>query len=180
MQRGRFRSDVYHRISGLVVRVPPLRERPSEIGPLAQYFLQQLAAGRSDAVPELTDAALAALAQHSWPGNVRELRNVIERSALLADGGSIGAEHIRVDPPPQLPAPDVDVEEPTRVDALPHLPIPRPVPDERARLIEALERCGGNQRRAAELLGISRRTLVNRLNKWDLPRPRKAALKRRP
>jgi len=173
VQRGRFRSDVYHRISGLVVRVPPLRERTSEIVPLARHFLQQLSAARSEAAPELTEPALAALAQHSWPGNVRELRNVIERSALLADGGPIGAEHILVERPP-LPVPDADVEEPTRVDAVPHPPTPRTVPDERARLIEALESCGGNQRRAAELLGVSRRTLVNRLDKWELPRPKKA------
>jgi len=176
VQAGRFRSDFYHRLSGLVVHVPPLRERPSEIEPLAHHFLNRLYTGPAQPAPELTAPALAVLQRHAWPGNVRELRNVIERAAVLADDRAIGPAHIVLDPVAGAPAADPwDVDVPTRVnDMLPPSHGVDPAPDdERARVIEALAACAGNQRKAAELLGISRRTLVNRLNKWNLPRPKK-------
>jgi DNA-binding NtrC family response regulator len=175
VRAGRFRSDLYYRISGLSVRIPPLRERPSELEPLARHFVQQFARAGNERAPELTPAALAALALHDWPGNVRELENVIQRAALVANGGAIGAEHILLD---QATAPSPGDsgawEVPHNVDDAAEL-MPERGRDgaERARVIAALDACAGNQRRAAELLGISRRTLVNWLNKWNLPRPKK-------
>jgi two-component system response regulator AtoC len=173
VRSGQFRGDLYYRISGLSVRVPPLRERRSEIEPLARHFIQLFSAAASEPVPELSRAAVAALEGHSWPGNVRELRNVIERAVLIAGGGVIDEAQIVLD----VPAPHdagSEWDPPTRVQEMLDETLHRAGdPLERERLVAALDACAGNQRRAAELLGISRRTLVNRLNKWRLPRPRK-------
>jgi DNA-binding NtrC family response regulator len=170
---GQFRGDLYYRISGLSVRVPPLRERRSEIEPLARHFIQLFSKAANEPAPELSQAAVAALKAHSWPGNVRELRNVIERAVLIAGGGTIGEAQILLDLPPPHDA-SSEWDAPTRVDEMLDETVRRPGdPLERERLVTALDACAGNQRRAAELLGISRRTLVNRLNKWKLPRPRK-------
>jgi len=172
---GQFRSDLYYRIAGLVVRVPPLRERPSEIEPMVQYFLRQLREKPTQPELTLSGPALAMFQSYNWPGNVRELRNVVERAALIADEGVIEPEHVLLDPSAQPPSDGWDVDVPTRVDHALGAPEAgnSPKGDERARLIQALDACAGNQRRAAELLGISRRTLVNRLDKWNLPRPKK-------
>jgi two-component system response regulator AtoC len=176
VRTGQFRDDLFYRISGLSVRVPPLRERPSEIEPLARHFIRQLAAQAGEQAPELSEAALAALRRHLWPGNVRELRNVIERAVLVAAAGMIERQHILLDRGAPPVARQGERKALTRVDA--KLPSEKggPLLDERARLIAALDACAGNQRRAAELLGVSRRTLVNRLNKWKLPRPKKLAI----
>jgi DNA-binding NtrC family response regulator len=95
----RFRSDLYYRISGVVVRVPPLRQRPVEIEPLSMHFLRQFCKSLEQPEPQLTPLALAALRGHDWPGNVRELRNVIERAALMAGSDPIRREHIVLDTP---------------------------------------------------------------------------------
>jgi DNA-binding NtrC family response regulator len=173
VRSGQFRGDLYYRISGLSIRVPPLRERRSEIEPLARHFIQLFSKAANEPAPELSQAAVAALKAHSWPGNVRELRNVIERAVLIAGGGTIGEAQILLDLPPPHDA-SSEWDAPTRVDEMLDETVRRPGdPLERERLVTALDACAGNQRRAAELLGISRRTLVNRLNKWKLPRPRK-------
>jgi two-component system, NtrC family, response regulator AtoC len=174
VRAGQFRGDLYHRLSGLSVRVPPLRERPSEIEPLARHFVQHFAREAGVPAPVLDERAVLALQKHFWPGNVRELRSVIERALQVADGGIIGNEHVLLDPGAPTERPAHDWDEPTRVQELTEQTLRGSSPlDERARVVAALETCAGNQRRAAELLGISRRTLVNRLNKWKLPRPKK-------
>jgi DNA-binding NtrC family response regulator len=137
-------------------------------------------------VPDLSLSALAALHSHDWPGNVRELKNVMERAVLLAGSGTVTQEHVLPDPMLRSDSGE-DAEE----DATHRVPGRESVPqraqedeqtairkaldddDERQRLIRALELCGGNQTRAAALLGISRRTLINRLDRWKLPRPQK-------
>jgi two-component system, NtrC family, response regulator AtoC len=181
---GRFRSDLYFRLAGISLAIPPLRERPTEVQLLAKTFV--VAASRAlDRDPPLAVApqVLDLLCRYRWPGNVRELRNVIDRAAVLCAGETILPEHL----PPSL----LDVASPPSGAPAPERPAPspmgaRPVPDggggdlpdeiktlERARITAALERCSGNQSRAAELLGISRRTLVSRLAEFGLPRPRK-------
>jgi DNA-binding NtrC family response regulator len=173
VRAGQFRGDLYYRISGLSVRVPPLRERRSEIEPLARHFVRQFSVGANEPAPALQHDAVAALERHSWPGNVRELRNVIERAVLIADGGPVSAAQILLDETPSHSA-SSEWDPPTRVDDLLDETLRHgSTLIERERLVAALDACAGNQRRAAELLGISRRTLVNRLNKWKLPRPRK-------
>jgi len=124
--------------------------------------------------PFLTPAALAALMEYDWPGNVRELRNVVERAVLIAGQEQIRLEHVMLDPSTHESSDFEDVvpdgptqvlKRPKELDALIHA--------ERDRVIRALEECGGNQTRAAKMLGMSRRTLINRLEQWQLPRPKK-------
>jgi transcriptional regulator with GAF, ATPase, and Fis domain len=169
---GRFRADLFYRLNGFVLEIPPLRERVAEIVPLALKFARQARArlGLSPDV-ELTPAARAWLEQNPWRGNIRELRNTMERAVVLADRGAIDAAHLpavtrtrSVQPPPPPPPPTVSPTATT--DAASD-------DDERRRVIEALERCVGNQTRAAKLLGVSRRTLVTKMERYGLPRPRK-------
>ncbi len=176
VKAGRFRSDLYYRIGGMVVRIPPLRERPAEIEPLARHFLRSFAQVSGQQPPVLSEDAKRVLAQHTWPGNVRELRNTMERAALLAVDGIIDAEHLEAERPlteDEMPADFDDVEMVTQVishDAVAGAPEGA---SERERVLKALESCAGNQTRAAKLLGVSRRTLINRLEQFNLPRPKK-------
>jgi DNA-binding NtrC family response regulator len=174
VQAGFFRSDLYYRISGLVVRIPPLRQRRVEIEPLAHFFLRQFAARGGQPEPRLTPGALSLLTAYDWPGNVRELRNVMERAILLATQGVVEPDHILLEaPPPQDELMDAEFDAETAVmEALPPA-APGDEDDERGRVIRALEACGGNQTRAAQMLGVSRRTLINRIEEFNLPRPKK-------
>jgi DNA-binding NtrC family response regulator len=159
---GRFRADLYFRLAGASLRVPPLRDRVDEIEPLARELAREACARMGRGAPTFEPAALARLRAYRFPGNVRELRNLVERAIALADGDVIGPEHL-----PELCA------EPVR-DAV--APLALAVDDfERAQVVDALARAGGNQSRAAELLGISRRALVTRLSKYGMTRPRKPA-----
>ncbi len=181
---GRFREDLYYRLNGITLVVPPLRERPDEIIPLAMHFneLESAQLGYPRATV-LSSEARRVLQEHPWPGNVRELKNVLRRAVLLSGGKTIEPDHLRMEPDrwpaARKPRAEVPVGEPTDVtgvhEALPPMPIPTPAApvDERQRIIDALSACGGNQTRAATLLGISRRTLTTRLNQFDIPRPRK-------
>jgi DNA-binding NtrC family response regulator len=161
VEGGHFRQDLYYRLNGVTVRIPPLRERPSEIEPLADLFVER----SSEAIgleepPVLTDRTVELLTAYAWPGNIRELRNVIERAVLLSDSHEILPEHLPLD---KLAA-----------TWAARRPVSRPAAGEREkRVLEALDACAGNQTRAAEVLGISRRTLTKWLDRFDLPRPRK-------
>jgi DNA-binding NtrC family response regulator len=176
---GRFRRDLYYRINGVTISIPPLRERPGELAGLARAFA---ARPRGNATPTvIADEALAALANHSWPGNIRELRNTIERAMLLASNGPIKPEHVKLgsEPPRRSSVPTMPIERITSTDlplpATPEQPLASAVAEvERTRILDALERCGGNQTRAARMLGISRNTLLARLDSYGLPRPRKS------
>ncbi len=181
---GRFRRDLYYRINGLTLAVPALRERKSEIVPLARAFANR---ARGGAPVTLGREVIAALEYHSWPGNIRELRNTIERAALLSSGGTIRPSHLVLESTRDS-AVTIPVErytpnklERTSSDRIssPTLPpgdksLASAVAElERQRILDALEQCGGNQTRAARLLGISRNTLLARLDEYGLPRPRK-------
>lgn len=192
IKRGAFRQDLFFRLSGISFTIPPLRQRTGEIEALARSFLLQAVSQRgARAGPSLSPAALKALRDYPWPGNIRELRNVIERASVLCEGDTITPLHLGLEPmaspssgpvapPPSGPVssrPQALHEEPTedRV-TLPPLTLPlrsRMGEEERKRIIEALDRCAGNQTQAAEMLGISRRTLVSRLNLYSIPGPRK-------
>lgn len=180
---GTFRSDLFYRLAGITLRVPPLRDRPLEILLLAERFAAEAARALSlAAVPEIAADARALLVRHSFPGNVRELKNTLLRAVLLARGGPVCASHLMLEEVPRPPT----VEAPDR----PTLPPPSPVPAspsggaggdlrsemqsvERARIQAALDACAGNQTRAAAKLGISRRTLISRLESLGIPRPTK-------
>jgi DNA-binding NtrC family response regulator len=164
--KGRFREDLYFRLNVLALHIPPLRARPADILPLAEHFCARYA--RANGVPDrpLSAAARARLLAHPWPGNVRELENCAHRAVLLAEGAEIGPEAIELTPPraPEMPAPsDAQAAAPARITGL----VGRKVEEvERELIIETLSHCLGNRTRAAEILGISIRTLRNKLGEY--------------
>jgi len=165
VRASRFRADLFYRLNGMSILIPPLRERQPDIEPLACLFAAE-AARQLDkpAAPHFSNDALEALTAYDWPGNVRELRNAIDRALVLCRGDEIRAEH--------LPG---AVRSGCRkaLDADPK-PIQAELKElEKKRIVEALRECGGNQSAAAKLLGMSRRTFVARLVEFNLPRPRK-------
>jgi DNA-binding NtrC family response regulator len=171
-REGRMRSDLYFRLSGIVFSIPPLRDRPLEIEALAASFLT--AACRDlerTPVPAISSDAMDLLRRHAWPGNVRELRNVIERAVVLCAEDQIAPDHL----PPSLRAVRAGTTAaPLASTQAPNLPLAAEMKSiERARILEALERCGGNQSEAARVLGMPRRTLVSRLGELGLTRPRR-------
>jgi two-component system response regulator AtoC len=176
IQAGKFRQDLYFRLAGASFTIPPLRVRKDEVLPLAEQFVAS-AAGPLGRQFLLSDDAKAWLTSHDWPGNIRELRNACERAVLLAPGAVIEREHLSIEEPkrapgryrsPTTPPPGsmTSADMPSQVRAT--------VAElEKQRILEALDKCAGNQTRAAELLGISRRTLINRLDEYGIARPRK-------
>ena len=179
--RGRFREDLYFRINKVTLTLPPLRERKAEIEPLARFFLHEFCKESGIPEPRLTPEAVDALMSYRWPGNVRELRNAMERAPFLTADGMLHPEHMPKEADnvvPEFPGELFDAEEDEPVTALHEVFDPRATSsgrqrDERDRIIDALDACGGNQTRAAKFLGISRRTLINRLDEYNLPRPKK-------
>ncbi len=147
--RGRFREDLYYRLRVLAIRIPPLRERPRDVEPLAIRFAQRFAGPEA----RLTRAALDKLRAHLWPGNVRELQNAIERAAILSGGAVLDAEHIALEPAP-------------RRDAEP-APLPASLEEaERETIRRVLLTTRGNRAEAAAALGISPRTLRHKLKQY--------------
>jgi DNA-binding NtrC family response regulator len=174
IERKAFREDLYFRLNGISLTVPPLRERPGDVEPLARFFLASSVKLLERPAPVLGQAALKLLASYCWPGNIRELRNVIERAVLLCDGQEIGPEHLPVEKM-QLARPDLLAAGAAAPPPAPAPPAERPadpkVAAERQQLVDALARSAGNQTRAARLLGISRRAFCERLKKYGIPRP---------
>jgi transcriptional regulator with PAS, ATPase and Fis domain len=163
VRRGGFRADLYYRLNGLTIRLPPLRERRDEIRPLAEGFLTEAARKLGKPAPDLSAAALAALREHGWPGNIRELRNVMQRAALLSSEGVVEPRDLVLE---------------TEEVATPGSAGPSTLEDEmaaleRQRIVAALDESRGNQTLAARRLGLSRKVLMNRLDLHGLPRPRK-------
>jgi transcriptional regulator with PAS, ATPase and Fis domain len=155
----RFRQDLYFRLNGVSIPIPPLRSRRDEIEPLARHFVELSTRGARRAEPALSPESIDMLRRHAWPGNVRELRNVIERALVLSGGATVQPEHLLLTSPSTQPQSDWPALAPAEEE-------------ERRRIVEALDRCAGNQSYAAELLGISRRTLVSRLRAYGIARPR--------
>ncbi|MBI2933697.1 MAG: sigma-54-dependent Fis family transcriptional regulator [Planctomycetes bacterium] len=147
--RGRFREDLYYRLNVLPVRLPPLRERREEIPALAEHFLKRFGARK-----RISAAALDRMHDYDWPGNVRELGNVIERAIVLSPGEVIDEDGVGPCLEGRVRRPDVE--------GLAGLPLDE---IEDRLIVAAVERCGGNRERAARELGISSRTLRDRLKK---------------
>jgi two-component system NtrC family response regulator len=156
-----FRGDLYHRLGQICLRVPPLRERLEDIVPLAEHFLKQTNSRLS-----FTGEALKLLERHPWPGNVRELRNVVTKAAVLARETEIGAGELLL-APPRAPA------QPSNVVTVPlgspagSMPPGQSMANldgmEKSTILRVLAQTNGHQQKAAELLGISRRTLSRKL-----------------
>ena len=147
VERGHFRADLYYRVNVFDMRLPPLRERRTDILFMAASFLREFGSTAT-----LTPAAMEALRRHDWPGNVRELRNVLERAAIVCDGPFIDTEHLslstRADVP-RLSSTDLGVLE-------------------RQAIEQAMRETSGNKLRAAKQLGITRTQLYGRLRKYGL------------
>ena len=163
VKHGGFRPDLFFRLNGITITLPPLRERVAEIQPFVRLFLAQACTdmGRKEHM-QFSAPAMDWMQRYPWPGNVRELRNVIERAVVLCDGEAIGLEHLPVERMRDL---DVSTES---IDIL-----SIPEAERRDRIVRALESFAGNQTRTAGFLGISRKTLLTLLDRYGVARPRK-------
>jgi transcriptional regulator with GAF, ATPase, and Fis domain len=184
--QGRFRADLFYRINGVSVTLPALRARIGDIAPLSHHFLRRAARASGKAAPMLTANAIAALERYEWPGNVRELRNVIERTSLLC-ADTLDVEHLR------RAVPEAFARQPSRAPARmasspPAAAVTVPTSDmggnlaalrdewktqEAQKIVDALTAAAWNQGAAAKALGISRHTLIRRMEEYGLARPRK-------
>jgi len=188
VRAGAFRQDLYFRLNGITLTIPPLRSRRAEIAPLAREFIREACRRVGRAELAMTDQALSFLESQSWPGNIRELKNSIDRAVTLCTGDVIDIHHMAPSEnsfgPASLPPTQDNLmfpvsSSPTLPDLGPsdlglHEDARRATQElERRRIAEAMERCGGNQTRAAQLLRISRRTLVARLTEYGFARPLK-------
>jgi DNA-binding NtrC family response regulator len=165
VRRGRFREDLYYRLRVVEIELPPLRERREDLPALAQRFLERVTGRLGLEKKRLGESALAKLARHAWPGNVRELQNAIEQAAVLAAGPVIEEADLRLAggdaPPAPPPGPD---------DAVPFAEAKRRAVEgfERAYLLGALRRSGGNVSRAAESIGMVRQSLQQKIRELGL------------
>jgi len=170
---GRFRRDLFFRLNGISLTIPPLRERLAEIPGLARAFVAEACAESGRPVPRMDDELFEILEAYSWPGNIRELKNYMDRALVLCEDELL---------PTHLPLEkmthdarryvvEVGAEALAESDSEPLTTDARR--DERRRMMEALTAWGGNQTRAAESMGMPRRTFVSKLDRYGFPRPRK-------
>ena len=168
VDEGKFREDLYYRLNVIDIHLPALKDRPGDIALLTSRFLKEFSAADGTGPKSIDAKAMKALEDYSWPGNVRQLRNVIEKMVVLSVGDRLTVE--------DLPLEITEAAAPERV--LPRAPArPAPVAGggdpaetlkdvEKRRIFAAIEECAGNKSKAAERLGISRRTLHRKLNEW--------------
>jgi two-component system, response regulator FlrC len=196
VRQGRFRADLLFRLNVITLNVPPLRDRPADIPALADFFARKFARANGRSNGMVTPTALAQLRQHPWPGNVRELENVMHRAVLIETGASIASVALDVDttgattdsgPAPTspsstspLPASPVPFDPGPVPPAVPRTPLPtagRTIEAvEKDMILDTLYRSKGNRSQAAAVLGISIRTLRNKLHEYErngtpIPRP---------
>ena len=163
VEMGQFRSDLYFRLAGMVIEISPLRERKDDILLLAQYMLSTLAVQMEVPTPELTPKAVETLEGYAFPGNVRELRNIIEHALIVSEGAAIQPEHLRFlfshRGVSALPGTENGVSNslPARVEGM---------FAEQERIRQALVANGGNIAKTARQLGLNRRSLYRRLEKY--------------
>ena len=162
VREGRFREDLYYRLNVLPIELPPLRARPDDIALLVNYYVDTFNTEFRKRVRGVEPDAMAALKAYGWPGNVRELRNVVERAMLLADG-------------PTLTVGDVPAAAPGSGRLTEQVPLPAAGIDleqlERSLVVQALERSGWNQTKAAGMLGLNRDQIRYRVEKFKLEKP---------
>jgi transcriptional regulator with PAS, ATPase and Fis domain len=160
VQRGKFRADLLYRLNVVPIHIPPLRERKEDLIPLVDYLLEKFSVKHQRTKPRVPPEIMAAFGQYPWPGNIRELENLLERMVLMAETDALELNQV---PPeirgPQLSAPPSVFKE--RVDEISHLA-------EKQMIIDALNKTNQNRTRAAALLGISRRTLQNKIKEYGL------------
>jgi two-component system NtrC family response regulator len=152
---GRFREDLYYRLAEIVVTIPPLRNRPGDASLLAHAFARRFAAEQKRGAVSLRPDAVAAIEAHSWPGNVRELENCMKRAVIMADGGTMGPDDLG------LAAPAVAGDEQATLRQVRETA-------EREAVVRVLGRVNGNVSKAAEVLGVSRPTLYDLMERFGL------------
>jgi DNA-binding NtrC family response regulator len=158
MKEGRFRDDLYYRLSVIPIVIPPLRHRPEDIPLLAEHFLKKYAATNNLKVKGFTKRAVAKLSSLKWEGNVRELENVIERAVVLCIGVLIDEADI--------PSPDTSNAEGFYANATGDFPTVAQLEERYIKLV--LEKTGGRKDKAAQVLGMSRRTLYRKEREYGL------------
>jgi DNA-binding NtrC family response regulator len=168
--KGAFREDLYYRLNGMTITIPPLRDRRLQIASLVKTFVAKACEEEGRPSVQVTPQAMRALERSDWPGNVRELRNAIERAVVLAEGGPIDVDVLPDLSARRAPSDLAKDEDPSPEDGVLWDELQS---IEKKRILEALERSAGNQSKAAALLGVSRRTLLKRLDAYNVPRPRK-------
>jgi two-component system response regulator AtoC len=175
LERGAFRRDLFYRLEGIRVEIPPLRARPEDVVALAEFFLARLAGRMGLVAPQITEGARELLKGYAWPGNVRELRNTIERALVMNPEAELltetdlvlhAPESVRP-PPPSVIIPRVD----PATDEVPSLRASLHEVEEKA-IRDALAKTNGNQSAAARLLGIGRHALIKRIEAYGIGRPR--------
>ena len=167
---GRFRQDLYYRLNVIRIQVPPLRERLDDVPDLAAWFLRRYNAENGFTVTGFSDRSLDRFKNHSWPGNIRELENAVQRAVVLTQSGEVQVQTLGLDPaPPSKPA-NGGATPAISPSSIPHdLDPASPVTIgemEKRMIFATLERLGQNRTRAAEQLGISIRTLRNKLREY--------------
>ena len=162
VKKGRFREDLFYRLNVLPIELPPLRARVEDIPPLVNFFVDSFNVEFKKRVRGASDEAMRRLQTYGWPGNIRELRNAVERAMLLVEGNELTADQFpvtsmiggRLSETVELPATGIDLEQ-----------------LERSLVVQALERSGWNQTKAATLLGLNRDQIRYRIEKFKLERP---------
>ena len=152
IKEGRFREDLYYRLNVVSIFAPPLRERPEDIPFLVGIFIKKFNKSMGKSVAGISARAIAKLSEYIFPGNVRELENIIERAFIFAEGDSIDIKNLTIPVSEKKP-----VRKPSSIKNL-----------EKNAIIEALQRWEGNRTRAAEELGIARRTLLYKIKEYDI------------
>jgi DNA-binding NtrC family response regulator len=156
MASGRFREDLYYRLNVIPLNIPPLRERKGDIPLLIEHFIRKHSRGSNQPIPRMSQDTIQHFLQYDWPGNIRELENMVERWLVLYQGGFLTTSHLFLNegaaalPPASLGKPSMSVRE-----------------MERALIMETLQAMNGNRTQAAKVLGISLRTLRNKLREYQ-------------
>ncbi|HQP91155.1 MAG TPA: sigma-54 dependent transcriptional regulator [Candidatus Omnitrophota bacterium] len=162
IKQGKFRNDLFYRLNIISIELPPLRERKEDIALLVEHFIEKHSAALSKQINGISDEAFKFLTRHSWPGNVRELENVIERACVLTRGPLIEPNDL---PEPLLKESSGMPDLKTAVISMNGGTLKDALKDpERKIILEAIEKCKGNKKEAAKLLGINRTTLYKKLN----------------
>lgn len=165
---GRFREDLFFRLNEFTINLPALRHRTEDIPALVAHFLQATAAELGRTAPEFSPEALQMLLDYQWPGNIRELRNVVKRATLLADGNTVGVNCL----PPELalPVPEQATDAVAATNLVTDLKT-AVANAERATILAVLAHCKDNKTQAAQILGIDRKTLYNKMHAYKLQQP---------
>ncbi|WP_134685718.1 sigma-54 interaction domain-containing protein [Brevibacillus migulae] len=168
--QGRFREDLFYRLNVFSLEIPPLRERKEDILELVQIFIHEYSITHEQPVPRISPEVMQMLYDYAWPGNIRQLRNVMERLSILQEGGVILLEHLPASIRAERTERQHEPLTPLSLSAprlMPFLPEENKM-NEKERILAALERTYGNKKAAADMLGISRGTLYNKMRKYGI------------